>query len=143
MLDTTELFVDGERQLGYYTIEIIRRVGNGWNPTVPPLHAVVSNYRLILKPQVRKAYTPASIPSNYFSNVNSIEIGRHKGIQVSLSTGHDLYIMVSQRDSENMVDDIRTMLEPAPDFHFDDKIAQADIKRLIDFFNKAPTHPLD
>ena len=133
--DTT-MFVEGERQLGQHTVRIARHSEAGWSPTIPPLEITVTNRRLFIRPQVRKAYQPASIPKDYVTHVREVELGMLHGLAISLKTGHTLYNFIDKEHGDKLMEDIRAMLLPTPHFKFDEKVVEADIQRLIDFINR-------
>lgn len=131
--------VNGERQLGRYTVVILRysAFSDSWNPDVMPLDATVTNYRLKLRP-FQKKYKPATIPTSYVSAIEKRTLGRFHCVQLTLITGHLLCLMLSTGKLENLYDDLAAMKLPPPKFRFDEKIARDDIQRLITFFGKMP-----
>lgn len=131
-----DLLIEGERLLGLYTVSIARFANSRWSPTVPPLQVAVTNRRLLLRPQVRKSYPPASIPSTFITKVRDLELDGHYALIVSLTTGHQLYIFIGKEHRIKMMDDLNAMQIPPPRFHFDHNVVSQDIQRLIEFFNK-------
>lgn len=137
MLNESEIFIEGERKLGFYQIEIARKTDSGWSPTIPALYALVSNYRLILSPQSRKHHDPASIPGNYITQIETVDMGRKRGIVLDLKTGDRINMFVFGRDgNEHFLEDVRAMKSPKPKFHYDDRVARQDIERLVSFLNQ-------
>jgi hypothetical protein len=134
--DTSVTFVDGEYTLGEYHVAILRQTSTGWTPTIPPLNAVVTNYRLILQPQTRRPYPPASIPSNYITKVGDITLGNRKGVKVALKTGHRLYMVISYTQGNLLTDTIKTMMTSPIGNTFKPSLAERDIDRLIRFIQR-------
>lgn len=131
MLNQAQSLLTGERKLGQYQVEIARRTPNGWVPTVPPLNATVTNYRLILQPQTRRPYTPASIPSTYITQVRDVQLGRRAGVRINLKTGHQLNLFISWSRGGRLTDTITTMLTLPVGDAFKNRPAVRDLKRLI------------
>ncbi|MBZ0285840.1 MAG: hypothetical protein K8L97_34250 [Anaerolineae bacterium] len=131
-----ELILPGEHRLGEYQISIIRRIPTGWSPTVPPLDALVTNYRLLLKPQLRRPYPPASIPSSYITNVSEIDLGQKPGVKICLKTGHQIHMLISWSQASRLAEDIKAMLISPVGNIFIDKPIERDIKRLIRFVSQ-------
>ena len=131
-----ELFVEGERKLGLYTVRIARYRTTGWSPTIPPLEMMVTNRRLFLRPEVRKKYPPASIPRSYIKSVREVDLDAMHGLAISLTTGHNIYIYIDKENADRIVEDIEAMKLPPPNFQFDAKIVESDIQRIIDFINR-------
>src|SRR5262245_8669588 len=102
------LLIQGERQLGAYEVQIARRTESGWSPTMPPLRAIVTTERLILWPQTRRPYPPASLPRNFIVSLAELELGLRHGLMVSLKTGHRLYFYVGMSSGRRMSDAMRT-----------------------------------
>jgi hypothetical protein len=136
VIPEASLFVEGERLLGRYTVSIGRYSNARWTPTPPPLHVVITNRRLFMRPQVRKNYTPASIPSNYIAKTQEMELGDHNGLMIALTTGHQIYIILSKEDRYRLMDDLSAMKAKPTRIQFDHGIIEQDIQRLIDFINR-------
>lgn len=131
-----ELILPGEQRLGEYQISIIRRTATGWSPTVPPLDALVTNYRLLLKPQLRRPYPPASIPSSYITSISEIDLGQKPGVKICLKTGHQIHMLISWSQAAQLADDIKAMLTSPIGNFFMDKPIERDLKRLIRFVSQ-------
>jgi hypothetical protein len=134
-LPEMELYVEGERTLGHYTLRIARHSSSGWSPTIPPLDVTITNRRMFMRPASRKAHKPASIPQEYISQVKAVELGIMHGLCFSLSTGHYIYVYIDKENGDRLLEDIHAMKMPAPRFQFDDSLVQDDITRLISFIN--------
>ena len=138
MIEETEIFVDGERRLGRYTVVLLSETGTGrWMHSMMQLDSVVTNYRLLLRP-FRKKYRPASLPAQYIKSMEMTTQGHYHCIKLMLLTKHILYVTLSTGKLDNLYDDLRTMKSPNPRYQFDEKIATKDIERLITFFGKQP-----
>lgn len=129
--------LEGEHYLGEYQIAIARYTASGWTATVPPLHAAVTNYRLILQPQTRRPYEPASIPSTYITKVCDVSLGPRQGLLVGLKTGFDLYLFISWSSGEKLSTALRAMLtSPVGTSAFNHHPRQRDLRRLIHFIRQ-------
>lgn len=133
MFDEKEIFIEGERRLGLYTVQVLRQTAGGWAPDVMSMGAMVTNHRLLLKPFHRR-YSPASLPGTYIKRVQQTTRGRYHCVELQLRTGHLLYLICPGYIS-NLMEDLRAMKAPPPSFQFDDKIAREHIKRLVAFFS--------
>jgi hypothetical protein len=133
MQAVAELFVRDEDQLGFYQAELARLTDSGWSPTIPPLYITITNFRLILVPQTRRPYPPASIPSNYITRVWHIGDQHRDGIALALRTGHELYMFADLRNCMGLERDLKTMITTPIRHRFSHHLAQRDISRLIRF----------
>lgn len=127
----------GEAILGEFQVQIARRTGSDWVATIPPLAATVTNYRLILRPQTRRPYPPASIPSVYVTEVAELPLGRRMAVRVCLKTGHQLNLYAGYSPSGNLSETLRAMLTSpigAPGFR--PRLSRRSLHRLIQFINK-------
>lgn len=136
MFPEAELFVEGERLLGRYTVAIARYSNARWSQTIPPLQMTVTNRRLFIRPQTRKAYQPASIPNTYVTKFQPVELEDRSGIMIALKTGHQLYLYITKEEATRMLDDMSAMKAPPTKIRFDDTIVEQDIQRIIDFVNR-------
>ena len=136
MLNETEIFVEGETKLGQYQVAIVRYTASGWVPTVPPLNAIVTNYRLILHPQTRRPYPPASIPNTYITKVSDVELGQRPAVKIGLKTGHRIYLYTTWSEGENLTETMMTMLTSPIGNTYKLHPAQRDLNRLIRFISK-------
>lgn len=124
----------GERQLGRYMGVILRRRDGHWIPAVQHLDTIVTNYRLLLRPLLKR-YDPASIPGSYLSDVVQEQLGRHECLLITLRTGQMLTLMVSTGRLADLYDDIQAMRARPPHFGFDNRITRDDIQRLVRYFD--------
>ena len=106
-------------------------------PAVMQLDAMVTNYRLLLRP-FRKKYAPASLPARYIKSAEMTVQDKYHCVSLKLITDHALYMMLSTGKLDDLYDDLRAMKSPPPKFQFDDSVAKNDIERLITFFGKQP-----
>jgi len=138
VIEENKLFVDGERTIGRYTIVLLNQLGNGrWQPAMLQLDAVVTNYRLLLRP-FRKKYSPASLPSRYVRNATLTTQDKYHCVELRLITDHVIYMMLSTGKLDDLYDDLKAMKSPPVKFQIDDSLARNDIERLITFFGKQP-----
>lgn len=135
MFNVESILFSGENRLGQYQVAIIRHAASGWVPTVPPLNAYVTNYRLILYPQTRRKYEPAIIPSHIIVRVEDVELGPHKAVRVVLKTGHHVHMSISWSQGQHLAEAIRTMLTSPLGNSFNHKLSQQDLSRLIQFIS--------
>ncbi len=136
MFNVESILFSGENQLGQYQVAIIRHAASGWVPTVPPLNAYVTNYRLILYPQTRRKYDPAIIPSHIIVRVDDVELGPHKAVRVVLKTGHHVHMSISWSQGQHLAEAIRTMLTSPLGNSFNHKLSQQDLSRIIQFISR-------
>ncbi|MDL1883715.1 hypothetical protein FBR01_08705 [Anaerolineae bacterium CFX8] len=129
--------IPGEYLLGQYQVTIARYTASGWAGTVPPLNAAITNFRLILQPQTRRPYEPASIPSTYVVKVCDVLLDHRPGILISLKTGHRLYLFIWWSQGEKLSDALRTMLtSPIGSDSFHHNLRPGDLERLIRFISR-------
>ncbi len=132
-----DFFVDGEKRLGQYMVFIVERSGDSWSTAVMALDAVVTNFRLMLRPS-RKKYSPAMLPGHYIRQVEMTTRGRIHCISLHLITEHNLFLTPATGKIEHFYDDLCAMKAPRPRFHADDTVARTDIERLVNYFRLAP-----
>lgn len=136
MIKEVDFLVEGEKAIGEYSVFILQRIGeDSWLPAVMPLDALVTNFRLMLRP-MKKKYAPATLPAHYLRQITLTQKGRTHCIALMLITGHELYLINGTGKLDELFDDLTLMKVPRPKFQFDDKVARADIQRLISFFGK-------
>lgn len=135
MIKEEDVFVDGEKRLGRYTVVILKDTRHGWRPAMMHLDCMVTNYRIMLRP-FRKKYAPASLPARYVSVIELTKRGRYNCVRLQLITGHELYLMLGTGHLEDLEEDLQTMKIRRPRFQFDDRVARRDIERLITFFGR-------
>jgi len=134
--DEDAILLPGENKLGQYHVAIIRRTQSGWVPTVPPLNALVTNYRMVLQPQTRRQYKPASIPSYSITHVSEVELGPYRGVRIALKTGLRLYLTVNWSQGDELSSTIKAMLITPIGKTFTLKPQQSDLSRLIQFISE-------
>lgn len=138
MLTVKDQLVESERLLGQYTAVILRYHASGkWGSSMIQLDAVVTNYRLLLRPH-RKRYRPAALPARYVTQVELTRKGMYRCAMLSLTSGDVLCLSIQTGSLDDFHDDLRAMKIPPPKFRFDDKVARDDIERLITFFGREP-----
>jgi hypothetical protein len=133
----SDLLIKGERILGNYHLQIARRSDSGWTVTIPPLYALVTNHRLILWPQTRRSYPPASIPRSYIVKVSTVALERRNAVLIQLKTGHEFYVIVGLSEGGPFVDMINKMLTPPLLGRiFAARLPKQDIQRLIELIEQ-------
>lgn len=130
-----EILLRGERKLGEYQVSIARYTPSGWSATVPPLNLMVTTYRLVMQPQSRRPYPPASIPSTYVMTIEDVEFGQRRGIQIALKTGHQINMFINWNQSAQLMSQLKEMLISPVGSAFKKKPAENDINRLIRFIS--------
>jgi hypothetical protein len=105
--------------------------------TIPPLYALVTNYRLILWPQTRRTYPPASIPRSYIIKVTPVELDHRNAVLVHLKTGHEVYVIIGLSEGGPFVDMVKKMLTPPLWGRiFAARLPKQDIERLIELIEQ-------
>ena len=131
-----EVLLKGERIQGTYQLQIARRNATGWGATIPPLHALVTNYRMILWPQTRRPYPPASIPRNYITHVSNVVLDHRNGVRIRLKTGHEVNVIVAYSEGSPLADTIEQMLTPPLRGRgYKARLTKQDLQRLIEMID--------
>jgi len=133
VLTAEHFLVDGETFIDDYNVEIARWSSSHWASTIPPLYAILTNYRVILQPHTRKHYEPAVIPTSYIGNVTELNSQRH-GIMLHLRTGHRIGMFVSGDHNHELMQNLRQMRGTKPNYKIDGDFNINTIQRIIDFF---------
>lgn len=136
MWDEDGILLAGEYKLGQYQVEIVRHTASGWAPTVPPLNALVTNYRLVLHPQTRRRYAPASIPSTAITQVTDVMLNHRQGVRIALKEGLRLYVIVSWSQGDELTSTMKIMLTTPLGNAFTASPAHQDMDRLIEFIKR-------
>jgi len=134
-INVDEVLVEGEFVLNRYQIEILAPDANGWSPAVMAIEAMVTNFRLLLKP-FRKKYSHASIPNYYITSVDENEIDNFPCISICIKTGHVFHVVTPRRHRKQLYNDLIKMRVPKPKFKMDENVARNDIQRLVTFFER-------
>jgi|GEM_PF-755126 len=129
MAQSQVTLLDDERELGRYTVVVLVRVGERWQPTLMPLTALVTNYRLILRPHRRK-YEPASLPNYFFGKITMQRLDNYHCLQVKFINGDRLHLMLSTGNLDDLYSDLLAMRRRAPRFRFDGNVPRLAIQRL-------------
>lgn len=131
-MNVDRYLVEGEQKLGLYQVQIARLTASGWVATVPPLNALVSNARLILLPQTRKPYPPASLPKTYITGVIPVALSARQGVQVLLKTGYEINMYIAWSQGESFLEATRLMLMPALRARYVKSLPQQRIQHMIE-----------
>ncbi|HLV37197.1 MAG TPA: hypothetical protein VKY59_18900 [Spirillospora sp.] len=126
----------GEKRLGEYLVQIARPTASGWVASIPPITATLTNRRLILVPQTRKPYPPASIPGMYILKAASTLLGQRRAVQIRLTIGYNLNLFVGWGQGEEFANQIKKMLLPSLRQHYTPALPQQDLIRLIEQISK-------
>lgn len=130
-LNSPDQLLEGELSLGQFQISVMRYTTNGWVPTVPPLQATVTNYRLILQPQQRRPMEPASIPNAMVTRVRDVLLGGRPAVSLHLKTGHQMYFVTQGNSREGFSSCVRQMLASPIGNRFHDDLEARDLLLLI------------
>lgn len=142
MIREDDIFIEGERRLGRYTVVILQHSDtSNWTPSVMQLNTLISNYRIVLQPFKRK-YSPATLPAHYIRHVAIERQGNYHCVSLQLITDDMLYLMLGTGNLNDLYDDLRVMKTPPPKYRFDETVAAADIQRLVDFLRKDNSPPV-
>lgn len=128
-----DLLVKGEILRAEYQLQLARHNPDGWAMTIPPLRGAITNYRLILWPQTRRPYPPASIPRQYILRWQPVQMDFRTGTMMKLKSGHVLYIVAPLDTEKQFYAHLTDMIVPPLDGEFySDKVFMRDLRRLID-----------
>lgn len=123
----------GEKQFGEYLVQIARPAGSGWVASIPPITARITSRRMILVPQTRKPYPPASIPSMYILKIDNVMLGQRRAVQIRLKIGFNLNLFVGWGQGEDFARHLKRMLVPSlHSGHYVPVLTEAEIARLIE-----------
>jgi hypothetical protein len=130
-LNDSDQLLDGELSLGQFQISIMRYTPGGWVPTVPPLQATVTNYRMVLQPQQRRRVEPASIPNTFVTRVQDVLLDGRVGVAVHLKTGHQMHFVSLGGAGESFSECVRQMLASPIGNRFEDELEARALLLLI------------
>ncbi len=134
-MDVTQLQA-GEKNLGQYLVQIARPTASGWVAGIPPITATVTNRRLILVPQTRKPYPPASIPGIYIRKAVSTTLGQRRAVEIQLKIGYNLNLFVGWGQGDEFTDHLKTLLTPSVGTRYVHALPPEDIERMIEQITK-------
>jgi hypothetical protein len=121
----------GEVKRAEYQVQIARPTASGWVASIPPLMATITNRRLLLVPQTRKPYPPASIPGIYILKVTPVRLSERRAVQIRLRIGYNLNLFVGLGQGDDFANHLRLLLKPHPKTRFAPSLSQNDLVRLI------------
>lgn len=137
MWEDENLLLPGEVIRSRYQIAIARRTRTAeWVPTVPPLDAAVTNYRLLLRPQTRRRMPPAVIPGAAINQVKAVAFGYRQGVRLILRNGMHLYLMVSWRDGDPLDVALERLLTPSVSRGYSARPSTTNLLRLVQTIKK-------
>ena len=135
-INVSEVLTEGEEVFGRFQVEIlVPGAQGGWAPAVMAIEALITNYRLLLKP-FRKKYDHASIPNYYITVVEENVLDDHPCISIGIKTGHTFHLVLPRRHKKALFDALLRMRVPKPKFKMDENVARNDIQRLVLFFER-------
>ena len=134
-IDVQKVLVDGEEVLGRFQVEILAPSTDGWAPAVMAIEALVTNYRLLLKP-FKKKYEHASIPNYFISTVEENKLDGFPCLSICIKTGHSFHLVIPRRHKKALYESLLKMNTPKPKFKMDENVARNDIQRLVSFFER-------
>lgn len=134
-IDVKNVLVEGETVLGRFQVEILAPSTDGWAPAVMAIEALVTNYRLLLKP-FKKKYEHASIPNYFISSIEEDTLDEFPCLSICIKTGHSFHLIVPRRHKKSLYDNLLKMHIPKPKFKMDENVARNDIQRLVSFFER-------
>lgn len=124
--------INGEEILGSYQIQIARKASSGWAVTLPALHAMVTNVRLIMWPMSRRPYPPASIPYHEITGLREVTLDFRRATVIELKTGQHVYVVVAGGMTDRFREHLRALITPPiePEAYVTQPMRD-EIKRLI------------
>jgi len=133
--------IDGETILGQYMVAVLQRFPDGtWEPGMLQLSAIVTRYRLLLRPSpARKRYRPACLPATHIQAVQITKRGGFHTLAITLLTGHVLFLIMSTGKLDDFHRHLASIRMPQR-VQFDERVARADIERLIQYFAGSVLH---
>lgn len=135
-INVSEVLIEDEVIFGRFQVEIlVPSAQGGWSPAVMAIEALITNYRLLLKP-FRKKYDHASIPNYYITVVEENVVDDHPCITIGIKTGHTFHLVLPRRHKKALFDSLIKMRVPKPKFKMDENVARNDIQRLVLFFER-------
>lgn len=138
MIREEDIFIEGERRLGRYSVVLLQPTDGGerWVPSVMTLNALISNFRLILQPYKRK-YAPAIIPARYIREVGQKQLSGYNCVSLTLVTGDQFHLMLGTGNLNHLYDDLRVMKTPPLKIQIEEPVDLEAIRRLIEFLRRA------
>lgn len=130
-MNDADALLEGELSLGQFQISVMRYTPGGWVPTVPPLQANVTNYRLLLQPQQRRRVEPASIPNTFVTRVQDVLLGGRVAVSLHLKTGHQMHFVPQGGTGDSFSACVRQMLASPIGNRFEDELGARDLLMLI------------
>ncbi|MAS36862.1 MAG: hypothetical protein CL610_22855 [Anaerolineaceae bacterium] len=130
-MDITQLQA-GEKRFGEYLVQIARPTASGWVASIPPISGTITNRRLILVPQTRRPYPPASIPGVYILKATSITLSQRRAVQIQLKIGYILNLFVGWGQGEDFAAHLNMMMEPPPPQPYNPVLSQESVLRMIE-----------
>jgi hypothetical protein len=132
VLSEKEILITGEMIMGRYNAEVAHRSGDRYVPLVMPLMMLVTNRRVVLQPQKRKRYEPASIPGRYIRSVDEIKTPK-QGITLTLRDGRTISLFVGWGRDNDLISVIRIIAALPPSRSYNMPLSVDHLHKLIDY----------
>jgi hypothetical protein len=132
VLTEKELLTPDERIMGRYNAEFASKSGERYIPLLMPLLLLVTNRRVILQPQKRKHYEPASIPGRFISDVQEITLPR-QGVAITLQDGRVLNLFVGWGRDNDLISSLRIIASLPPTRDYNMPLSFDHLQKLIDY----------
>ncbi len=132
MITEQELLDPHERVIERFNAQIMRKNGGRWQHTVPAIYVLLTDLRLILQPQTRKRYEPASIPLRYIRMVKRLKSGSY-GFSLHLKSGPTIYLFASWTSQIDLIELLQELAEVPYAREYEAPLALPEIQKLIDY----------
>lgn len=126
-----EYLLDDEQIQGNYNIEIARWSNGRFTTTVPALYATITDMRMVLVPQTRKRYEPASIHGSIIANIEPLDSVR-PGICLRLTTGQCITMFLPVVAPDTFKQQLNALTKS--DKTYNVPLSLTGLQRLIAFF---------
>lgn len=115
----SEIFEQGEYQLGSYRVQFAHMTNTGWSGTGPWMRAILTNRRFLLIPVTSLDNTdkPQKATIIHLADVAKVWmacLGLHSGIMLTLNSGHHLHLFVDWSEGRRMMREMQASLANFP-----------------------------
>lgn len=132
MITEQELLSPHERVIERFNAQIVRKHDGRWQHTVPAIYVLLTDLRLILQPQTRKRYEPATIPLRYIRRVKRLKAASY-GFSLHLKSGPTIYLFASWSSQIDLIELLEELAEVPYAREYEAPLAVPDIHKLIEF----------
>lgn len=134
MAQEKELLDAGEEVVQRFNVEIARLTPTGqWATTIPPIYLTLTDRRIIMIPQTRKRYPPATITGKSIKHVQPLKAHRH-GTIIILKNNFRISLFINGNANDVFMELIRELAGLPPARPYDIPISIEKLKKLVDFF---------